>query len=635
MIEGVGIDFGTGTSALALIREAGAAPRFVKPYATKDGMLYMESAAAYDDTVGQIVTGRRAQRINILALAAGEKTCFPIKPHMGKEARFRLHEADYSPQELTAYVLAKLVRRAANQEVLPIDVILQAPAVITYPADADEAQRQATLDAARLVGFTKVFGMAEPHAAAYTYVMHNREFVLARTQKTLDELRAKRQALEMDARAKPSEKAVLTKRIEEAEADGRTQLQNFYARIEGRPFLVYDFGAGTFDAIVGEIRRDESGTLAFNILGRDGRKRVGGHYLSDEFTVAILKRLQQETKQVPALSPEAKYQLFEYADEKKIQLSEDASVDVFTKLRLNDKAITIDQKWDRVRFKNDVLDRTLDQTLEVCKNAVREAVEKTGKLKGIEDVRHIFLVGGSSRIPFVRSRLQEVFRKSLITDLRNLAWDAGEISAAADIGPTTRFPEEVGDPMTAVAGGAAIAAAMFRQAERTGQNDGRTFLETLGVSSRSNFSVWWNTGGDRAGSFELVCDRGEQLPLSYKEEDIWPQDPRARTVAWSIWQSPLSAKELHERRFPAEQMTEIGRIVLRQNISDQPRRIQLTIHVSDEGEVSVEALQDLGEQYEGSTKLPSVFTPTATLSREEFETAKKRVQAYLEAPEVI
>lgn len=634
MIYGVGIDFGTGTSALAIVREANGSPRFIKPYPNRDGLLYVESAVAYDDNIGHIVTGKRAQKLSILRLAEKERVCFPIKPYLGKSDRFNLDKEVYSPQELAAYVIARLVRRAMSQEVLPLETLLSAPTVVSYPADADESQRQATLDAARLVGFTNVFGMAEPHAAAYTYVMHNRQYIVEKHQKLTEDHEKRRAEIEMDARAKPSDKAVLTRKVEESKREFQAALDQFYHRLEGRPFLVYDFGAGTFDAVVGEIRKDESGTLAFNILGRDGRKRVGGHYLSEDFGAAIIRRLKEETSEVPPLDASTRYQVFEYADEKKIQLSDEAAVDVFTKITLPDRFITIDQKWDRVRFKSEVLDKTLDQTIEVCQRAIQEAVEKSGRISGSDDIKHIFLVGGSSRIPFVKLRLQETFRKSVITDLRNLTWDATPGTSTADIGPTARISEELGDPITAVVGGAAIAAARYHEAERSGNAEGRTFLEALGVTSRSNFSVWWNTGGDLSPRFELICDRGEQLPYVYREGDIWPQDPRAKVVAWSIWESSLPSKELTARGFDRSLMTQIGRIQLRQELSDRAKQIQLTIHVNDDGEVTVEAIQDRGDQFKEKVKLPSVFSPTGGLSRDEFEVARKRVEAYLNAEDV-
>src|SRR5690606_9077742 len=99
------------------------------------------------------------------AVASGAPYEFVDAPGMVK---IRTVQGDLSPVEVSAQILATLRQRA--EDVLGDDLV---GAVITVPAYFDDAQRQATKDAARLAGLTVLRLLNEPTAAAVAYGLDN------------------------------------------------------------------------------------------------------------------------------------------------------------------------------------------------------------------------------------------------------------------------------------------------------------------------------------------------------------------------------------------------------------------------------------------------------------------------------
>ncbi|OZI36187.1 Fe-S protein assembly chaperone HscA [Bordetella genomosp. 1] len=170
----VGIDLGTTNSLVASVRSSVAE---VLPDA--DGHVLLPSAVHYRAD-GGATTGRAA-----LAQQTQDpqNTIVSVKRFMGRSAddarasgapyefvdapgmvRLRTRQGDLSPVEVSAQILAVLRQRA--EDVLGDDLV---GAVITVPAYFDDAQRQATRDAAKLAGLNVLRLLNEPTAAAIAY----------------------------------------------------------------------------------------------------------------------------------------------------------------------------------------------------------------------------------------------------------------------------------------------------------------------------------------------------------------------------------------------------------------------------------------------------------------------------------
>lgn len=174
----IGIDLGTTNSLVAYCPETG-------PYVIEeDGDGIVPSVVRFDAAdPSQRVVGAEARRH---AVEYPETTVFSVKRLMGRgvetveherdflpyqvvegehnTARVRIGEQVFSPQEISAFILQALKRRAEQHFGREVR-----KAVITVPAYFDDAQRQATRDAGRIAGLEVVRIINEPTAAALAY----------------------------------------------------------------------------------------------------------------------------------------------------------------------------------------------------------------------------------------------------------------------------------------------------------------------------------------------------------------------------------------------------------------------------------------------------------------------------------
>ncbi|ABM60939.1 Hsp70 family protein [Halorhodospira halophila] len=150
----IGIDLGTTNSEVAVVRNGQ-----VQLIEVEDAYL-MPSAVGLDEEGGLLV-GYAAR--NQLALHP-ERTVRSIKRRMGEDIKVPLGDRSYTPQEISAVILARLKQAAEVQLGEPVR-----KAVITVPAYFSDAQRQATRDAGTLAGLEVVRIINEPTAAALAY----------------------------------------------------------------------------------------------------------------------------------------------------------------------------------------------------------------------------------------------------------------------------------------------------------------------------------------------------------------------------------------------------------------------------------------------------------------------------------
>ncbi|MEO6835317.1 MAG: molecular chaperone DnaK [Candidatus Tumulicola sp.] len=156
MAKVVGIDLGTTNSVVAVME--GQQP-VVIPNA--EGSRTTPSVVAFTKT-GERLVGQLAKR---QAITNPERTISSIKRHMGEgDYRVKIDGKDYTPQEISAMILQKLVNDASNYLGERVT-----KAVITVPAYFNDAQRQATKDAGKIAGLDVLRIINEPTAAALAY----------------------------------------------------------------------------------------------------------------------------------------------------------------------------------------------------------------------------------------------------------------------------------------------------------------------------------------------------------------------------------------------------------------------------------------------------------------------------------
>ncbi len=369
----VGIDLGT-TYSLVAYAPPGQAPAIVTG---PDGRGLLPSVVRFDEHGPPLVgwparhTAARHPRTTIasvkrlmgrgLADAEADRPFLPyeVVEGEGRTARVRLPWGRVvSPQEVSSLVLAELRAIASSALGVPVR-----RAVITVPAYFDDAQRQATRDAARLAGLDAVRIVNEPTAAALAYGLGTAAASAAAS----------------------------------------------------RVIVVYDFGGGTFDVSVLRLTpgsatpsegHNAAGAEFFEVLATAGDTHLGGDDLDRAVVAALLERLRADhsSRLADPLDAETVARLSRAAEEAKIALSTRDQTDI--RLELSPPGgppIAFAHTLTRAEFER-VIAPLVDRTLDACRRALRDARRA---LAG-EPVSAVVMVGGSTRVPLVRRRVAEV-----------------------------------------------------------------------------------------------------------------------------------------------------------------------------------------------------------------------------------
>ena len=216
MAKVIGIDLGTTNSCVSVIE--GGEPVVI---ANAEGMRTTPSVVAFTKN-GERLVGETAKR---QAITNPDRTISSIKRHMGEDYHVEIDGKQYTPQDISAMILAKL---KADAEAYLGEKVTEA--VITVPAYFSDAQKQATKDAGLIAGLEVKRIINEPTAASLAYGI---------------------------------DKADVSQKI-----------------------LVYDLGGGTFDVSILELGDGVIEVLATNgdtHLGGDDFDNAIMNYLADTF----------------------------------------------------------------------------------------------------------------------------------------------------------------------------------------------------------------------------------------------------------------------------------------------------------------------------------------------------------------
>ncbi len=277
----------------------------------------------------------------------------------------------FTPEEMSSLILRSLRERAERHLGCQVR-----KAVITVPAYFDDTQRQATRDAGEAAGLEVVRIVNEPTAAALAYGIG---------------LRAP-----SDGRAKagPGHFALPMAKCTADAGDAS-------APAAGQTVAVYDLGGGTFDV---SILRLEDGV--FQVLSTAGDTHLGG----DDFDRTIVTLVNREVADKFAVSidsPATKQALRSLAEAVKIRLGEQDQAQIELDLgkdRVYRRTIT------RQEFET-LAAPLVERTLSRCEQALCDAG------LAARDLQQVILVGGSSRMPLVRRRVEEFFGRAPYTAL--------------------------------------------------------------------------------------------------------------------------------------------------------------------------------------------------------------------------
>jgi molecular chaperone DnaK len=364
----IGIDLGTTNSVVA-VTEGGE----IKVIPNQEGNRLTPSVVAFTDK-GDRLVGDPAKR---QAITNPRRTVFSIKRFMGRRhnevqaeeklvpykivggpnelVKVDIDGKQYTPPEISAMILRKL--KEAAEAYLGHTV---RKAVITVPAYFNDAQRQATIDAAQIAGFDTEWEIEDPKTG----------------KKTRQRMR------------------IINEPTAASLAYGLEKKKN-------EKIAVFDLGGGTFDISILDV-----GDGVFEVKGVNGDTHLGG----DDFDQVLIDYIAEEFKKEHGIDLRkdqmALQRLKEAAERAKKDLSQATSTDINLPFITADASGPKHLQMSLTRAK---FEQLTDHLIERCRGPVMRALQDAKYSP--RDIDEVVLVGGMTRVPKVQALVKEIFGK--------------------------------------------------------------------------------------------------------------------------------------------------------------------------------------------------------------------------------
>jgi len=308
MSKVIGIDLGTTNSCVATIENG--EPVII---ANAEGARTTPSVVAFAKDGSERMIGVTAKRQAVTNI---DRTLLSVKRHMGTDWKTTIDDVDYTPQEISAFILQKL--KADAEAYLGHEV---KQAVITCPAYFTDAQRTATKDAGRIAGLEVLRIINEPTAAALAYGVD---------------------------------------------------------KGEDQTILVYDLGGGTFDVSVLEIYQVD-GQPQIEVKATAGNNKLGGDDFDDLVIQWMVAEFKRDTGIDLSKDVQAMSRLKEAAEKAKIELSGTQQTQInlpFITMR-DGQPEHMDMTLSRAKFE-DLISKLIEKTMGPTRQAMKDAGVKKG-----------------------------------------------------------------------------------------------------------------------------------------------------------------------------------------------------------------------------------------------------------------
>jgi molecular chaperone DnaK len=293
MARAVGIDLGTTNSVVAVLE--GGEPTVI---ANAEGARTTPSVVAFSKS-GEVLVGEVAKRQAVTNI---DRTIRSVKRHMGTDWKQKIDDREFTPQQISAFVLQKLKRDAESYLGETVT-----DAVITVPAYFSDAQRQATKEAGEIAGLNVQRIINEPTAAALAYG------------------------------------------LDKGDAD--------------QTILVFDLGGGTFDVSLLEVGKDDDGFATIEVKATSGDNHLGGDDWDSRVVEWMVKKFKDGNGVDLSQDKIAMQRLQEAAEKAKIELSSSSETTIHLPYITHGESgpLHFEEKLTRSEFQkmtSDLLDRT-------------------------------------------------------------------------------------------------------------------------------------------------------------------------------------------------------------------------------------------------------------------------------------
>ncbi|MDD3374363.1 MAG: molecular chaperone DnaK [Candidatus Omnitrophica bacterium] len=341
MAKVIGIDLGTSNSAAAIM-EAGR-PSII-PSAEGAGVASGKAFPSFVafDKEGNRLVGEPAKR---QAAVNPQGTVYAAKRKMGTSEKFSVDGKEFTPQQISAFILQKI---KADAEKYLGDTVDEA--VITVPAYFNDNQRQATKDAGEIAGLKVLRIINEPTAACLAYGL---------------------------------DKAGKEQKI-----------------------MVFDFGGGTLDVTVLEMGWDETHKAAtFEVLSTSGDNHLGGTDMDNVLINYICEEFKKESGIDLKADKMAFQRLREAAEKAKVELSSTISTDVNLPFITADAT---GPKHLNLKVERSKLESLVSPIVDRCQGPIAQTLKDAGAKLGEEiKIDKVILVGGPTRMPIVQEFVEK------------------------------------------------------------------------------------------------------------------------------------------------------------------------------------------------------------------------------------
>ncbi len=364
----IGIDLGTTNSVVSVMEG-----NEVKVIPNQEGNRLTPSVVAFTDK-GDILVGDPAKR---QAITNPKRTIYSIKRFMGRRhheveaeeklvpyqivgapgdlVKVKIGDKEYTPPEISAMILRKLKEAAENYLGHKVR-----KAVITVPAYFNDAQRQATIDAAKIAGFDPEWELEDP-----------------KTAKTIKQ-----------------RMRIINEPTAASLAYGLEKMKN-------EKIAVFDLGGGTFDISVLDV-----GDGLFEVKAVNGDTHLGG----DDWDDALINHLADEFKKEHGIDLRKDQMAMQRLKEAAERAKKDLSQQMTTEINL--PFITADASGAKhlvTSITRAKFEQLTEDLVERCRGPVMRALKDAGYSP--KEIDEVVMVGGMTRVPRVQALVREIFGK--------------------------------------------------------------------------------------------------------------------------------------------------------------------------------------------------------------------------------